>query len=90
MLPHDYLIVFINTDLTIIGIVKTTSFPHNPSFLVRKVCDVMTANCACVLGDLRVDEVLAMLKEKRIGEVPVIDADEKFIGMADLKGLVSL
>ncbi|MBT3199026.1 MAG: KpsF/GutQ family sugar-phosphate isomerase [Phycisphaerales bacterium] len=63
---------------------------EDPSFLVRKVCDVMTANCACVLGDLRVDEVLAMLKEKRIGEVPVIDADEKFIGMADLKGLVSL
>jgi len=63
---------------------------QDPDFLVRKVSDVMTANCACVNGEQRVDEVLAMLKDKRIGEVPVVGDDGEFLGMADLKGLVSL
>ena len=36
------------------------------------------------------DDVLAMLKDKRIGEVPVVDEAGGFLGMADLKGLVAL
>lgn len=63
---------------------------QDPDFLVREVSDVMTANCACVTGDQRVDEVLAMLRDKRIGEAPVVDEAGKFLGMADLKGLVAL
>ena len=63
---------------------------QDPGFLGRKVSEVMTANCACVIGDQRVDEVLAMLKDKRIGEVPVVNRAGEFLGMADLKGLVSL
>jgi arabinose-5-phosphate isomerase len=63
---------------------------QDPDFLVRKVSDVMTADCMQVTGERRVDEVLGMLKEKRIGELPVVDDDGKFLGMVDLKGLIAL
>ena len=53
------------------------------------VGDVMTANCTCVDADQRSGDVLALLKDKRIGEVPVVDADGKLLGLADLKGLLA-
>ena len=36
MLPYNYLIVFINTYLAIIGIIKVTSLPHDSRFFIRK------------------------------------------------------
>ncbi|MCP4375113.1 MAG: KpsF/GutQ family sugar-phosphate isomerase [bacterium] len=63
---------------------------QDPDFLGRKVSEVMTTDCMQVAGDRRVDEVLEMLKDKRIGELPVVDDDGKFLGMADMKGLIAL
>jgi arabinose-5-phosphate isomerase len=84
----------IDSDRAVLGIFADgdlrRGLQQDPDFLIRKVSDVMTANCACVTGNQRVDDVLAMLKDKRIGEVPVVDEAGKFLGMADLKGLVAL
>ena len=58
-------------------------------FLKRRVGDVMTRDCAHVrVGDLAGD-VLAVMKERRIADVPVLDGDGAVAGMADLKGIVA-
>ena len=86
--------VVIDADKKVLGIFADgdlrRGLQQDPDFLIREVSDVMTANCARVTGDRRVDDVLAMLKDKRIGEVPVVDEAGGFLGMADLKGLVAL
>ena len=86
--------VVIDADKKVLGIFADgdlrRGLQQDPDFLIRKVSDVMTANCTRVIGDQRVDEVLAMLKDKRIGEVPVVNEAGEFLGMVDLKGLVSL
>jgi arabinose-5-phosphate isomerase len=61
----------------------------DPDFLGRPVGEVMTAHCITVGDDLRAGDVLDLLKAKRIGEVPVVDADGILAGVADLKGLVA-
>jgi len=84
----------IDSDDSVVGIFADgdlrRGLQQDPNFLARPVGEVMTAGCTCVTGGMRVGEVLAMLKEKRIGEAPVVDDDGKFLGMADLKGLVAL
>jgi len=61
----------------------------DPDILTRPVGDVMTADCTCAAADQRAGEVLDLLKDKRIGEVPVVDPDGKLLGLADLKGLLA-
>lgn len=58
-------------------------------FLHRRVGDVMIRNCSRVkTGDLA-GEVLAVMKEKRIADIPVLDDNGIVVGLADLKGLVA-
>ncbi|MCC8180675.1 MAG: KpsF/GutQ family sugar-phosphate isomerase [Planctomycetes bacterium] len=58
-------------------------------FLHRRVGEVMIRNCCRVKVGALAGEVLEILRDKRIGEVPVLDDDEVVVGMADLKGLVA-
>lgn len=55
----------------------------------RPVRDFMTADCAAVRADAMAGEVLALMRDKRIAEIPVVDAAGKVVGMADLKSLVA-
>ncbi|HEY8460036.1 MAG TPA: universal stress protein, partial [Blastocatellia bacterium] len=48
-----------------------------------KVSDVMTKNVIAVHADATVQEIARLLKENRIGGVPVIDAEGKVIGMVN-------
>lgn len=62
---------------------------RDEAFLSRRVGDVMMRNCRRVTVGVRAGEVLELMKENRIGDVPVVDDDGKLVGMADLKGLVA-
>lgn len=55
----------------------------------RPVSEFMTANCASVSANTPSGEVLVMMRDKRIAEIPVVDDAHKVIGMADLKSLVA-
>lgn len=58
-------------------------------FLKRRVGDVMIKNCRRAhVGDLAGD-VLAVMKDSRIADIPVVDAEDRVAGLADLKGLVA-
>ena len=58
-------------------------------FLKRRVGDVMIRGCCRVAVGTLAGEVLEIMKEKRISDIPVLDDQGRVVGMADLKGLVA-
>jgi KpsF/GutQ family protein len=58
-------------------------------FLERRVGEAMIKNCTRVRKGELAGNVLAIMKEKRIADVPVLDENDVVLGMADLKGLVA-
>ncbi len=61
----------------------------DPKFLQRRMAEVMITSYTRVTAGTRVSEVLEIMKEKRIAEVPVVDGRGRLLGVADLKGLVA-
>ncbi len=58
--------------------------------LRRGVGDVMTRNPKRVRGDALASEAMAVMKQFRIDELPVVDADDRPIGLIDVQDLVVL
>ena len=58
--------------------------------LQRPVGDVMTRNPKRVRGDSLASEAMAVMKQFRIDELPVVDADDRPIGLIDVQDLVVL
>lgn len=61
----------------------------DPNILSRAVGEVMTRDCTTVAGGTRAGDVLDLMRGKRIADIPVVDADGRLLGVADLKGLVA-
>ncbi len=57
--------------------------------LSKPVAQFMTAGCMTVKGSTIAGEVMELMREKRIAEIPVIDDEGGIIGMADMKGLLA-
>lgn len=55
---------------------------------LKKVKDVMTKNPVAISKDRLASEALRILKEKRIDELPVVDAQARPIGMLDVQDLL--
>jgi CBS domain-containing protein len=49
---------------------------------------VMTKKVACVLPDMTVDQCLALMTEKRVRHLPVIDREQKLAGIISMGDLV--
>lgn len=62
---------------------------RDQQILQKPVGVFMTRNCRVVTGDTVAGEVMEIMREKRIGEIPITDAAGQIIGMADLKGLLA-
>ncbi|MCD8139834.1 MAG: KpsF/GutQ family sugar-phosphate isomerase [Planctomycetaceae bacterium] len=58
-------------------------------FLKRRVGDVMVRDCRRVLVGSLAGEVLDIMRENRIADIPVVDDDGMVVGLADLKGLIA-
>jgi arabinose-5-phosphate isomerase len=58
--------------------------------LQRPVSQVMTRNPKRVRGDALASEAMAVMKQFRIDELPVVDGDDKPIGLIDVQDLVVL
>lgn len=58
-------------------------------FMKRRVGDVMIRNCCRVCEGTLAGEVLEIMRERRIADVPVVDGVGRVLGLADLKGLVA-
>ena len=62
---------------------------RDPGFLGRRVGDVMIRDCQRARVGTLAGEVLGIMKEKRIADIPILNQDGVVVGMADLKGLVA-
>jgi CBS domain-containing protein len=50
--------------------------------------DVMTSNPQCCTGETTLDEVANLMVENNCGEIPVVDADRKLIGVVTDRDIV--
>ena len=61
-----------------------------PTVLDRRIADVMTRNPKRIHADALAGEAMAIMKEHRIDEVPVVDDDGRPLGLIDVQDLVVL
>ncbi|HEY7118678.1 MAG TPA: KpsF/GutQ family sugar-phosphate isomerase [Tepidisphaeraceae bacterium] len=63
---------------------------NDGAVLRRPVAEVMTRNPKRVRGDQLASEAMAVMKQYRIDELPVVDAQDKPVGLIDVQDLVVL
>jgi arabinose-5-phosphate isomerase len=63
---------------------------QDPTVLSRPIREVMTRNPKRVHAEALASEVMAMMKAHRIDEVPVVDSDNRPVGLIDVQDLVVL
>jgi arabinose-5-phosphate isomerase len=82
-----------NPDNTVAGIFcdgdLRRGLERDQQIMQKPVQNFMTKNCRVVTGDMVAGAVMEIMREKRIAEIPVTDANNHIIGMADLKGLLA-
>ena len=55
-----------------------------------KAADVMTADCKKIRADALAAEATAIFHKYRIDELPVVDADNKPLGLIDVQDIVTI
>ncbi len=55
-----------------------------------KAGDVMTADCKRIRADALASEATAIFHKYRIDELPVVDADDKPVGLIDVQDIVTI
>lgn len=60
------------------------------SVLEKPIRDVMTKNPKKVSGDALASEVMAIMKQYRVDEIPVVDDENRPVGLIDVQDLVIL
>jgi arabinose-5-phosphate isomerase len=69
---------------------ELTDDDDNGSALRRPIRDVMTHNPKRIRGDALASEAIALMRPHRIDELPVVDDDDRPIGLIDIQDLVVL
>jgi len=63
---------------------------EGPAALKRPIRQVMTATPRCLPEDACVRDAVQMVREMRLDEIPVVDADRRPIGLVDVLDLIAL
>jgi arabinose-5-phosphate isomerase len=63
---------------------------QGPDALKLKTADVMTADCKKIRADALASEATAIFHKYRIDELPVVDADNKPVGLIDVQDIVTI
>jgi len=63
---------------------------QGPGVLDLKVGDVMTANCKRIRADALASEATAIFHKYRIDELPVVDAQDRPVGLIDVQDIVMI
>jgi arabinose-5-phosphate isomerase len=58
--------------------------------LKRRVGDVMTAGCKRIRADALAAEATAIFHKYRIDELPVVDGDDRPVGLIDVQDIVTI
>jgi arabinose-5-phosphate isomerase len=63
---------------------------HGKKAFGFKAGDVMTANCKRIRADALASEATALFHKYRIDELPVVDADDRPVGLIDVQDIVTI
>jgi arabinose-5-phosphate isomerase len=63
---------------------------QGPAALDLRVGDVMTANCKKIRADALASEATAIFHKYRIDELPVVDAEDRPVGLIDVQDIVMI
>jgi len=63
---------------------------HTSGALKYKAADVMTADCKKIRADALAAEATAIFHKYRIDELPVVDAEDKPLGLIDVQDIVTI
>ncbi len=63
---------------------------QGPAVLDLKAGDVMTANCKRIRADALASEATAIFHKYRIDELPVVDAEDRPVGLIDVQDIVMI
>jgi arabinose-5-phosphate isomerase len=63
---------------------------HNSGAFELKTGDVMTADCKKIRADALAAEATAIFHKYRIDELPVVDADNRPLGLIDVQDIVTI
>jgi arabinose-5-phosphate isomerase len=88
-------IVILETDGTLAGIfsdgdLRRLILGDAADALSRRVGEVMTRSPKRVREDALAADAMAIMREHRIDELPVVDADDRVVGLVDVQDLVML
>jgi arabinose-5-phosphate isomerase len=72
------------------GDIRRLMTTQGPKGFKMKVSDVMTKNCKRVRLDALAAEATAIFHKHRIDELPVVDADDKPVGLIDVQDIVTI
>ena len=63
---------------------------HNSGALKYKAGDIMTADCKKIRADALAAEATAIFHKYRIDDLPVVDVDNKPLGLIDVQDIVTI
>jgi arabinose-5-phosphate isomerase len=63
---------------------------HSEKTFELRIGDVMTANCKKIRADALAAEAMAIFHKFRIDDLPVVDADDKPVGLIDVQDIVTI
>ena len=63
---------------------------QGPASLKRKVEEIMTANCKRIRADALASEATAVFYKYRIDELPVVDSEDRPVGLIDVQDIVMI
>ena len=72
------------------GDIRRLMTKEGPNGFDMKASDVMTKNCKRVRLDALAAEATAIFHKHRIDELPVVDADDKPVGLIDVQDIVTI
>jgi arabinose-5-phosphate isomerase len=88
-------VMVVGEDGTLAGIITDADLrrlltKHGKDGFDFKAGDVMTADCKKIRADALAAEATAIFHKFRIDELPVVDADNKPVGMIDVQDIVTI
>ncbi len=72
------------------GVIRRLMTKEGPAGFEKKAGDVMTKNCKRIRVDALAAEATAIFHKYRIDELPVVDADDRPVGLIDVQDIVTI
>jgi arabinose-5-phosphate isomerase len=88
-------VMVVDSDEKLVGIITDADLrrlltQEGPSVLKKKTTDVMTAGCKRIRADALAAEATAIFHKFRIDELPVVDENDKPVGLIDVQDILTI